>query len=65
MKWTYSKLKAFVLQKDTIKKVERTHRMITYVQNHIFDKKLVSRIYKGLLQLKRQTTEFKIAKESE
>ena len=54
-----------MLQKDTIKKVERTHRMIKYVQNHIFDTELVSRIYKGLLQLKRQTTEFKIAKESE
>ena len=54
-----------MLQKDTIKKVGRTHIMIKYVQNHIFDKELVSRIYKGLLQLKRQTTEFKIAKESE
>ena len=53
-----------MLQNDTIKKVERTHRMRKYVQNHMFDKELVSRIYKGLLQLKRQTTEFKVAKES-
>ena len=54
-----------MLQNDTIKKVERTHRMRKYVQNHMLDKELVSRIYKGLLQLKRQTTEFKVAKESE
>ena len=51
-KWGYIKLKSFCTAKESISRVKRQPRELEKIfANHVSDKRLISKIYKDLIQL--------------